>query len=245
MNERQTALGEGPEGGSQQLIASVAHELKSPLTLISGLSAQLQHPSVDPRQYRHYVERIQFSSDRLLGLIDSILRGYELQQHMLELQLEPVSPQLVLEEVAHELAPHARRQAQLIAVKPSRHRQTVLADKGCLHAVLFNLLDNAIKYSLPEATIELESRLRRGQSQLVVKNYGAGIKKADLKKLFEQFGRLQRPVPEWATTTGLGLYIARQLTEAMNGSLELTRRKDGSSFLVNLELSRQLSLFEL
>lgn len=246
MKDTQDTSSGGIVGGdSQQLIASVAHELKSPLTLISGLSAQLQRPAVDPRQYRHYLERIQFSSDRLLGLIDSILRGYELEQHMLELKLEPISPQLVLEEVAHELEPHARRQAQLIAVRTIRHRQTVLADKGCLHAVLFNLLDNAIKYSLPETTIELEARLRRGHSQLVVKDYGAGIKRSDLKKLFEQFGRFQRPVPQWATTTGLGLYIAKQLTEAMNGSLELTRRKDGSSFLVNLQLSRQLSLFEV
>lgn len=239
-----------PESGlpgdrSQQLLMSVAHELKSPLTLISGLSAELQRPAIEARQYRQYVERIQFSSDRLLGLIDSILRGYELEQHMLELNLEPISPQLILEEVAHELEPHARKQAQLIAVKGTRHHQTVLADKGCLHAVLFNLLDNAIKYSRPEATIELEARLRRGYSQLVVKDYGAGIKRSDLKKLFEQFGRFHRPVPQWATTTGLGLYIAKQLTEAMNGRLELTRRKDGSSFLVNLQLSRQLSLFDV
>ncbi len=230
---------------NQQLIASVAHELKTPLTLISGLSAQLQEPIQDPKQYQQYVERIQFSSDRLLSLVDSILRGYELEQDMLELKLEPVNPQLIMEEVAHELEPHARRQAQLIAVRSGRQRQTVIADRGCLHAVVFNLLDNAIKYSDPETTIELEARLRHGQGQLVVKDYGPGIARKDLKKLFAQFGRIQRPVPGWATTTGLGLYVARQLTEAMNGNLELTRRKNGSSFLVNLQLSRQLSLFDL
>ena len=239
------AHNDGANKGDQQLIASVAHELKSPLTLISGLSAHMQTASVDPSQYQQYVQRIQFSSDRLLGLIDTILRGYELEQHMLELKIEPLSPQRMLEEVAHELEPHARKQAQLIAVRSTRHRQTIMADKGCLHAVLFNLLDNAIKYSLPESTIELETRLKRGHAQLVIKDYGLGIKKADLKKLFEQFGTFQRPVPQWATTTGLGLYIAKQLTEAMNGSLELTRRKDGSSFLVNLQLSHQASLFEL
>lgn len=230
---------------NQQLIASVAHELKSPLALISGLSSELQNSRIDARQYQQYVQRIQFSSDRLLSLVDSILKGYELQQNMLELNLEPVVPQLIMEEVAHELEPHARRQAQLISVSSNRHKQTVLADKGCLHAVLFNLLDNAIKYSLPESTIELEARLRRGQAQIVVKDFGTGVKPADLKKLFAQFGRAQRPVPQWATTTGLGLYIAKQLTEAMQGSLELTRRKNGSSFLVNLQLSHQLSLFDL
>lgn len=230
---------------TQQLIASVAHELKSPLTLISGLSAELGKSDINLSQYQHYAQRIQFSSDRLLGLIDSILRGYELEQHMLELKLEPISPQLILEEVAHELAPHARKQAQLITVKGMRSHQTVLADKGCLHAVLFNLLDNAIKYSRPESTIELEARLRAGYGQFVIKDYGLGVKKADLKKIFEQFGRFHRPVPQWATTTGLGLYIAKQLTEAMNGNLALTKRKDGSSFLVNLQLSRQVSLFDL
>ncbi len=227
----------------QQLLASVAHELKTPLTLISGMASQLQSNTVDPKQYQQYVERIQFSSDRLLGLVDSILHGYELEQDMLELNIEPLSPHLIMEEVAHELEPHARRQAQLIAVRSTRQRHPVLADKGCLHAVLFNLLDNAIKYSHPETTIELEARLRRGYAQVAVKDYGQGIQKADLKRLFAQFGRVQRPVPQWATTTGLGLYIAKQLTEAMNGSLELTRRRDGSNFLVNLQLSRQLSLF--
>lgn len=230
--------------GTQQLIASVAHELRTPLTLISGLSSQLDRPEVNPERYRQYIQRIQFSSDRLLGLIDSILRGYELEQEMLELQLEPIDVAVVMEEVAHELMPHARRQGQLIDVK-RRQKQAVLADRGCLHAVLFNLLDNAIKYSDPETTIELESRLRSGHAQLVVKDYGAGMKKSDLKRLFAQFGRVQRPVPQWATTTGLGLYIARQLTEAMHGNLALTRRKTGTSFLVNLQLSRQISLFEV
>lgn len=245
MNRELDAAQAAPfEAFNQQLLASVAHELKSPLTLISGLSTQLQSRGVNAQQYQHYAERIQFSSDRLLGLVDTILRGYELEQRMLDLTLEPLSPHVLLEEVAHELEPHARKQAQLIAVRGNRQHQTILADRGCLHAVLFNLLDNAIKYSLPEATIELQARLRRGQSQLVVKDYGAGIKKADLKRLFEQFGRVRQPVPQWATTTGLGLYIAKQLTEAMNGSLELARRKDGTSFLVNLQLSRQLSLFE-
>ncbi len=230
---------------NQQMIASVAHELKSPLTLISGLSSQLQGKSIDSSQYQQYVERIQFSSDRLLSLIDTILRGYELEQNMLQLNLEPVCPQLIMEEVAHELMPHARKQAQLIAVKNSRQRKTVVADRGCLHAVIFNLLDNAIKYSEPEATIELETRQRGSRSQLVIKDFGQGIKKNDLKKLFAQFGRVQRPVPQWASTTGLGLYVAKQLTEAMNGQLLLTRRKDGSSFLVNLDISKQLSIFPL
>lgn len=228
---------------TQQLIASVAHEIKSPLTLISGLSSQLQKPTVDPEKYLQYVQRIQFSSDRLLGLVDSILRGYELQQQRLELQLEPLCPQLILEEVAQELLPHAKKQAQLIAVRSSRQKRTVLADKGCLHAVIFNLLDNAIKYSVPEATIELESRLRGGRAQLVVKDSGVGFKKADLKRLFAQFGVQGRPVPKWATTTGMGLYVANQLTEAMNGHLTLTRHKNGSSFLVTLQQSKQLSLF--
>ncbi|MBP9738298.1 HAMP domain-containing histidine kinase [Candidatus Saccharibacteria bacterium] len=229
---------------NQQVLAGIAHELKTPLTLISGLSSELQNPQFNTDNYQQYVQRIQFSSDRLLGLVDSILRGYELEQDMLELHLEPLNPQLIMEEVANELEPHARKQAQLIAVR-SRHKQTILADRGCLHAILFNLLDNAIKYSNPETTIELEARLRRGQAQLVIKDYGVGIKKNELKKLFSQFGRVQRPVPQWASSTGLGLYIARQLTEAMNGNLELSRRRDGTSFLVNLQLSRQLSIFEL
>lgn len=229
-------------GYSQQLIASVAHELKTPLTLISGLSSELQEHRFDRAKHQQYIERIQFSSDRLLSLIDGILKGYEIEQDMLELNLEPLNPQLIMEEVAHELEPHARRQAQLIAVT-SRQKQPILADRGCLHAVVFNLLDNAIKYSSAETTIELESRVRSGNGQLLVKDFGPGMKKADLKRIFAQFGRIQRPVPEWATTTGLGLYIAKQLTEAMNGYMELTRRKNGTSFLVNLQISRQLNLF--
>lgn len=235
---------EGITRHSQQLLAGIAHELKTPLTLISGLSAELQEPTLANSQFQQYVQRIQFSSDRLIGLVDSILRGYELEQEMLELHFEPINAELIMDEVAHELEPHAKKQAQLLAVR-SKQKSTIIADRGCLHAVLFNLLDNAIKYSNPESTIEMEARCRSGKAQLVVKDYGAGIKKSELKKLFSQFGRVQRPVPQWASTTGLGLYIARQLTEAMNGTLDLSRRRNGTSFLVNLQLSHQLSLFEL
>lgn len=226
-----------------QLIASVAHELKTPLTLISGMANQLQEPDFKAEQAKKYLERIQFSSDRLLGLVDSILRGYELKQQAFELQLEPLSPLLIMEEVAHELEPHARKQAQAIMVKSTRKKPLVLADRGCLHAIIFNLLDNAIKFTKPEHTIELEARLKRNYGQLAVKDYGVGVKKADIKKMFTQFGKSQRPIPTYATSTGLGLYIAKQLTEAMNGRLELTRRRDGSSFLVNLQLSEQIDLF--
>lgn len=228
-----------------QLIASVAHELKTPLTLISGLATQLQAPDVDMAQAQLQLERIQFSSDRLLSLVDSILRGYEIDHQAVELQLEPLSPLLIMEEVAHELEPHARKQAQAILVKSTRKKPLVIADRGCLHAIIFNLLDNAIKFTKPEQTIELEARLKRNYGQLAVKDYGVGIKKADVKKIFTQFGRSQRPIPARASSTGLGLYIAKQLTEAMNGQLELTRRRDGSSFLVNLQLSQQLNLFGL
>lgn len=227
----------------QQIIAGMAHELKTPLSLISGLSSELQQIDPSAEKYQRYVQRIQFSSDRLLQLVDTILRGYELQQDMLELNLEPVNPVAIMEDVAHELMPHAKKQAQLVAVT-NRAKKLVVADRGCLHAVLFNLLDNAIKYSKPETVIELESRMRRGSVQLMVKDFGDGIKKQDLKRLFSQFGRVQRPVPQWATTTGLGLYIAKQLTEAMNGSLTLSRRKTGTNFLVNLATSSQLNLFE-
>ncbi len=234
-----------PADLQDQLIASVAHELKTPLSLISGMASHLQETDMDVQKKLRYLERIQFSSDRLLGLVDSILRGYELKNQVLELHLEPLSPLLIMEEVAHELEPHARKQAQLIAVKSSRSKPIVLADRGCLHAIVFNLLDNAIKYTKPEQTIELEARLRRDYAQLAVKDYGVGVKRSDLKRMFTQFGKSQRPIPQWASSTGLGLYIAKQLTEAMNGQLELSRRRDGSSFLVNLQLSRQLSLFEV
>jgi signal transduction histidine kinase len=229
-----------------QLIASVAHELKTPLTLISGMASQLQDPDFRASQHPKYLERIQYSSDRLLSLVDSILKGYEIKQNVLELHLEPLSPIMIMEEVAHELEPHARKQAQLITVKSGRRKQPlVLADKSCLHAIIFNLLDNAIKYTKPEQTIELEARLKRDYAQLAVKDYGVGVKKSDVKRIFNQFGKSQRPIPQWANSTGLGLYIAKQLTEAMNGQLELTRRRDGSSFLVNLQLSQQLNLFEV
>lgn len=166
----------------QQLIASVAHELKSPLTLISGLSSQLQKSTINPEQYQRYAERIQYSSDRLLGLVDSILRGYELEQRHLELRLEPICPQLILEEVAHELTPHARKQAQLIAVGSLRQKRTVMADRGCLHAVVYNLLDNAIKYSDPEATIELESSSVVADLRLWSRIVVLDLKKQILKK---------------------------------------------------------------
>lgn len=232
-----------PEAQSR-LIASVAHELKSPLTLISGLAYQLQDPDFNDSHSPQYLQRIQFSSDRLLSLVDSILRGYEIEQSVLELHFEPLSPLLIMEEVAHELEPHARKQAQLIAVRVSRKKPLVIADRGCLHAVLFNLLDNAIKYTKPEQTIELETRMRGDHAQLVVKDYGVGVKRSDMKRIFAQFGKAHHSVPQWASSTGLGLYIAKQLTEAMNGQLELTRRKNGSSFLVNLPISRQMGLFE-
>ena len=216
------------------LIATVSHELRSPLTAITGYTDTLLHDGPwDHDTQREFLEVVSVSAGRLSGLVDNLLDAATLDSGGLRLQREPVRLERVAE---HVLA--ARR---LLAGTCSLHLETrpglPLADADPIRVeqVLANLIDNAIKYSPHGGAIKVRiSADPDGMLSLSVADHGMGIPPEHLEHLFERFYRVESGGRS-VRGVGLGLYICRSLVESHGGRIWVDSQPGlGSTFTFTL-----------
>lgn len=229
----------------RDVLATMAHELKTPLTLITGLASMLeagQFGKLNPKQSR-YIERIGSVSDRLLLLIESLLVMSRSQADGHQLDLEPVSVPAVVKAVLAELESELEQSHISIKLLHKRSMAPVLADQESLYQIIYNLVDNATKYSPPRTTITIKYRVEAGALQLRISDEGIGIKPSEIEQLFRRFGKIGRPISAHAGSTGLGLYIVKKLVESQGGTIRAQSLKTGTCFVVVLPVVEQLDLF--
>lgn len=227
-----------------QSLVAAAHELKTPLAIIAHLASALEDESLaTPEQRRAGLQRIQLSAERTMRLIQGLTTSYRLgdEQLKLALNLQPVNITQICEEVAHEILPFARVQSQTLELALGQRSQLVVGDKELLHSVLFNLLDNAIRHTPPQTTVRMHVRRRTELVRVCVHDSGPGIQPSDMTKLKQRLGTHTQPIVTRSSGSGLGLYIAQQLADAMGGRLGVGTVKSGADFHVDLLHSRQLS----
>jgi two-component system phosphate regulon sensor histidine kinase PhoR len=223
------------------LLATVSHELRSPLTAITGYTDTLLHDGPwDERTQHEFLEVVALSASRLSALVDNLLDAATLEAGALRLQREPVRVERIAEHVLN-----ARR---LLAGKCTLHLETrpglPLADADPLRVeqVLANLVDNAIKYSPEGGAIRV--RIWAGdQPELTVSvsDHGSGIPTEHLERLFERFYRVEAGGQPGATSgsavkgAGLGLFICKSLVESHGGRIWVqSERGVGSAFTFTL-----------
>ena len=216
------------------LIASVSHELRSPLTAISGYTDTLLHDGPwDDTTQREFLEVVSLSAARLAALVDNLLDAATLEAGAMRLQREPVRVERIAERV---LA--ARR---LLAGTCTLHLETrpglPLADADPLRVeqVLANLVDNAIKYSPAGGAIRVRlSRTDDDMLSVSVSDEGLGIPAEHLPHLFERFYRVDSRTRS-VKGAGLGLYICRSLVESHGGHIWVQSQPGrGSTFAFTL-----------
>ena len=240
--------GEQPLGGSSAIIAAAAHELKTPLTLITHISQMLadEQLGLTERERAQYVQRLQLVSARTLRLVQQLTLSYRLEdagQLAFTFALEPINTREVCETALHELTPYAREYQQELRFKTNARPQLVLANRDILYDVVVNLVDNAIRHNAPGQAVEVTAATHAERVRLNVHDTGAAISQHNLHQLRENLGREPQPLTGHAGTSGLGLYIANQLTAAMGGTIGLGRARQGTTFFVDLLRSKQLGLW--
>ena len=230
---------------SLDLVATTAHELKSPLTLINGLAAMLEGEQFGKTTaaQRKYLGRIMATTERLLTVVDGLLTINRSQHQRLSLNLRPTSINGLVREVVDELEPQLRDRGMRVRLKSRQQLPPVIADPACLFQILFNLLDNAVKYSPAKTIVTIKTHLKDEQLIIQVSDQGIGVKQSELEQLFERFGKLGQPVSAAAGSSGLGLYIVKSLVELQGGSITATALAQGTCFTVSLPVAQQLALF--
>ncbi|MDQ3645778.1 MAG: HAMP domain-containing histidine kinase [Actinomycetota bacterium] len=215
-----------------ELISKIAHELRSPLTSVKGFSATLlkRWDRFTDEQRLEFIETIHKDAERMGRIVSEVLDLARLEAGRLELSRVPV-----------EVGPIARRAAEHLSELPGAERVSVEvpdglvvhADAARLEHVIFNLLENGVKFS-DEGPIELRATEDgRGSVEITVTDSGVGIEPDRLDDVFDgPAAKAQKATP---SGSGLGLYLSKKLTEAHGGSL--TARSEpgqGSTFVVVL-----------
>jgi signal transduction histidine kinase len=221
-----------------QFLSLVSHELRTPLSSIKASAEVLLStvPADASEAQRRLLRNIDRSSDRLGALITDLLDLTRLEGGRLELHRELVDLRDVVEEAVGTVRPLADARRQTLTVSYDSMPCRVDGDRRRLEQVALNLLTNAVKYGRVGGRIWLLVRRAPGRTlRLEVRDDGPGIRESEQRKVFERFHRLDTDETRRASGTGLGLPIARALTELHGGRIELRSEAGrGSTFVVML-----------
>lgn len=200
--------------------ANVSHELKTPLTAIKGFSELIDAGLVtDEGKKREYIRLIMKESDRLMELINDILKLSQLENdNQQEQPLEAVSLGSIVKEVQIVLEGRAKERQVTMTC---RGDGTIRADKERIREMVINLVDNAIKYNRLGGRVQVSVEQKEEKVMLVVEDTGIGIPLEHQQRVFERFYRVDKGRSRKSGGTGLGLSIVRHTAEAYGGVITL------------------------
>jgi CheY-like chemotaxis protein/anti-sigma regulatory factor (Ser/Thr protein kinase) len=221
-----------------RFIRHVSHEFRTPLSSIIGFTALLEREGegMDAALRAEYLGIVLRNARHLLHVVNDLLNISKVEAGTLEVTLVPLRAAEVAEAVITALGPQAEERGVRIRLADEGARPA-LADSGRLRQVLFNLLENAIKYSPPGADIIVRTCEKNGEVRLEVVDQGPGIDPGDQDRLFKEFSRVNPPGMR-VVGAGLGLALSRMLTDAMGGRVGVDSAPgEGSTFWVALPVA--------
>jgi PAS domain S-box-containing protein len=220
-------------------VATVSHELRTPLAAIHGAALTLLRTDLDfgDELRGRLLEIIGDESSRLAEIVNDLLLASHLDSGRLKLQIESCDARELAAGVLEAAGTHLPDDISLDLDAPDA-LPPVAADRGQLHQVLANLVDNAIKYSPDGGPVRLALELRGSGMRFSVSDRGLGIPRAEHQRVFEKFYRLDPNMTRGIGGTGLGLYICRELVRMMGGRVWVESIEGaGSTFHVEIPLA--------
>jgi two-component system cell cycle sensor histidine kinase PleC len=220
-----------------QFVTALSHELRTPLQAITGFTENLQTLDLSPDRRRLALDRIGLAAGHILSIVDDVLDLARVEAGAMPIELGELNAHEVIEASVDLIQPLADRRD--ITVGCSGPRASVFADHRRLRQVILNLLSNAVRFSPTGSTVRVATEVGGDRTRIHVSDQGPGIPDELLARLFVPFDRLGADAGREGGA-GLGLVLARRLTEAMNGTLELVSVVGvGTHVTVSLAASRR------
>jgi signal transduction histidine kinase len=222
-------------------IAITSHELRTPLSAVRGFVDMLRRRGADlaPEETEEFLGIIALQTDRLIRLVEDLLVVTRIEGGKLELDPGEIRTEAILEQLVHGVGEERSRvRLRLDGDAPD----TLVVDTQRLLQVLTNLLQNALKYSPEGAPVDVvATSAAEGTITFAVTDHGPGIEASEVERIFERFHQTEAAQTRKAEGFGLGLYITRQLVEAMGGWIGVTSDLGaGSTFSVTIPAARGL-----
>ena len=231
---RRLARSETARSRYQQAIHFVTHEMRSPLTAIQGSSELMGRYKLPEDKSRQLAQMIHSESKRLARMIQTFLDVERLGEGQMELKREPFQAADLVRVCLERVRPLAERKQ--IAVAPADLADaSLVGDRELMEYAVYNLLNNAVKYSPAGAAVQVFSRLENGRYRLSVQDEGIGMDEKELANIFKKFYRTKKAEASGEAGTGIGLSIVDQIVAHHGGCVEVTSRPGaGSCFTIVL-----------
>ena len=203
----------------REFSANVSHELKTPLTSISGFAELMKEGLVPPEKIPEFSGDIYKESLRLIGLVNDIIQLSRLDENSTQFQRAPVDLYDLCAQSLERLSTVAARQS--VTLELTGEHAEIMGVEQLLKEMIYNLLDNAIKYNVPGGSVTASVRKSAGRTILSVADTGIGIPYAHQPRVFERFYRVDKSHSKEVGGTGLGLSIVRHAAQYHGARLEL------------------------
>ncbi len=205
----------------RDFVANVSHELRTPLSILRGYIETLaDDPDTSPEELARILEVMRKHSDRLGVLVDDLLTLAQLESANPNLQLSEVRLSELFAAIVRDWAKKFAEKKLSIQVGVASDLPAIRADETRLQEILYNLLDNALKYSRPGSKIGLQAQRHGQEVGLSVSDTGVGINETDLPRIFERFYRADKARSRELGGTGLGLSIVKHIAQMHGGRVE-------------------------
>jgi hypothetical protein len=238
MLEANKELKEATQAKSE-FLAQMSHELRTPLNVIIGFSQLMTDrvPGEINNEQKQCLDDILSAGKHLLDLINDVLDLSKIESGKIEFRRKDIALADVIESLKNTTATMLGQRKQSLDVELEEGLPRLYADKGKLGQVLFNLVDNASKFTPDGGKLKIEAVKDGDWCRVSVIDNGIGIKKEDQEKIFEPFCRLDSPLARERSGTGLGLALVRQIVEKYGGHIWVeSEYGEGSRFTFALPL---------
>lgn len=220
-------------------INAVTHELKTPIASIKLYLETLKARDLDRDRQREFFDIMLADNERLLRTVEQVLQAGRTREKGRELSISDVD----IADLIRESVEIMRSQRHLPPTSirfsvPEKHVR-VSGDRAELQTALINLLDNAVKYSLGEPRVSVRLQVRGDGAEIYIRDHGIGMARAELKRVFKRFYRVQNAAGASTKGTGLGLAIVRSIINKHGGRVTAKSKGEGkgTTFLVQLPLT--------
>jgi signal transduction histidine kinase len=203
-------------------VAAVSHEFRTPLTSIRQLTELLARGRMESEQHRQRAYELMLGeSDRLWRLVESLLDFGRMQAHQYTFRSEEIEAAQWTRTVAEQFQETVRPRGYVIEYASETQDARLSGDREALGGALWNLLDNAVKYSPEQKQVRVQVSCTHNNLEVSVRDHGSGIAKEDLKRVFRKFYRGANALQQGTKGTGIGLAIVKEIVEAHGGSVRV------------------------
>ena len=224
----------------QKFLSNISHDFRSPLTSIKGYLEAIEDGTIPPEMINKYINIVLFETDRLTKLTSNILTLNELDPKSVRLDITTFDINSVIRHTIETLEGTCKKKGIQFSLTFSSNIENVKADKQKIQQVIYNLIDNAIKFSHDNSFIYVTVKEKGEKAQISIKDTGSGIAKEDIDKIWDRFYKSDTSRGRDKKGSGLGLSITKEIIQAHEEHIDVISTVDvGTEFIFTLPLDRQ------